>query len=331
MSRPTTSGEVLLSRDACLADVVVFVDGISRTGKSLLGPILSSFDRVEVERMEEIFEYVGALCAMGKIQRDCAISLLRLRADTYLYNSLIGRNSNFRVGDHSSVWNSSRWLTYVRRLRAPEGPPVLERLRAERPIFQNQTHDQLTYFHLHHEAFQNRLRVVEMIRHPIDLVDSWLRRGWGERFGEDPAAFTFCVRHQGRELPYYAIGWEDEYIESSELGRVLKMISRIWDANQATYGELTSDQKKQVMFIPFERFITAPHAYLPTVGNLLETSQTRRTAGALKRACCPREYDQEAHERRRKLIEGQASDDDRDILDRLIVGYERVVQEHGLG
>jgi hypothetical protein len=110
-----------LSRDSLLADAVVFVDGIARTGKSMLGPILASFDRVELERMEEIFEYVGTLHRLGKIDREAAVALLKLECDMHLYNSSIGRNVNFRFGDHSSVWRNPNRLRYFKRLFGKQG------------------------------------------------------------------------------------------------------------------------------------------------------------------------------------------------------------------
>lgn len=314
-----------LSRELRLARTVVFVDGITRAGKSMMSPILASFDRVEIERLEFITEYLGALYLMGKITRDAAVALLRTESDYHLYNSLIGRNTNFRFGDHSSVWrNPNRWR-YFKRLFARDGAPVVETVLRDRPIFQNVTHDQLANFGVLHEAFGEDLRILELVRHPVDLVDSWLRRGLGIRFGTDPLSATFCIRHQGQDLPYYAIGWEETYLSASPAGRVIRMIQSLWDRNQTTFASLNAQEKRLVFFVPFESFIQRPWPYLEPLAEFIGTRTTRHTSGALKRQKCPRKYEDNTAPKR-LMLEQQVSPDEKDIVQRLVEEYDTLVE-----
>lgn len=311
-----------VSRALSLAPEVVLVDGISRSGKSLLCPILASFARVEIERAEEILEYVGALYCMGKIERDAAVTLLRLETDMHLYNSMIGRNTNFRFSDHSSVWNTPCPLRYLTRLLAPDGQAVVQRIEAEQPIYQDHTHDQLMNFDLFDEACRGRLRMIEMIRHPVELVDSWMRRGWGTRFGGDPTALTICIEHQGQELPYYALGWEELYVSSTPLGRVIRMIASVWDANQKAYRSLTAEQRQRVFLVVFEAFIQHPATSLELLAAFVGSRTTRHTTAAVRRQRCPRRYSLALRQQRQDAIERQASSEERAMLSRLIDEYE---------
>lgn len=316
-----------LSRRTAIAGMVVLVDGIARSGKSLLGPILSSFERVEIERMEEIYEYVGALHRMGRITTDAAVALLRLEADMHFYNGLIGRNTNFRPADHSSVWQAPRPWRSVRRLWAAGGQAALERVRAERPIFQNMTHDQLVNFGLFREAFGEGLRVVEMIRHPVDLIDSWWRRGWGMRFGEDPYALTLCVDAGGRDVPFYALGWEQAYLDATPIGRIVRMIQGLWEANWRTYAALPEDRRAQVCVIPLAPLVARPWPYVDALAAFLGTATTPLTARILTRKRLPKPEDGEARNRLSQRLREQASAEERRIVDRLVEDYERVVGE----
>ena len=326
---PERQMAVSLSRDKHIAPTVVFVDGITRSGKSMLCPVLSSFERVEIERAEEIIEYVGALHHMGKLEREVAVTLLRMETDMHLYNSMIGRNTNFRVHDHSSVWKAPNPWRYIRRLFAPDGQAVLQRVAGERPIYQNHTHDQLANITLFDEAFGSRLRMLHMIRHPVDLVDSWMRRGWGSRFGQDPLALTFCIRHGEQELPYYALGWEAEYLAASPLGRILRMIARLWADNLRAYTGLTSAQRSRVLIIPFEEFVQRPKSHLAPIATLLDTRVTQATAAALKRERCPRPYSLALRQRRHTQLEQQATHEERAMLARLIDEYEALASTIG--
>lgn len=311
-----------VSRALSLTPTVVLVDGISRSGKSLLCPILASFERVEIERAEEILEYIGDLYAMGKIERDAAVTLLRLETDMHLYNAMIGRNTNFRFGDHSSVWSTPNPLRYLTRLLASDGQAVVQRIATERPIYQDHTHDQLTNFALFDDACWGRLRMIEMIRHPVELVDSWMRRGWGTRFGGDPTALTICIEHHGQELPYYALGWEELYVSSTPLDRVIRMVAGVWDANQKAYHALTAQQRPRIFVVAFEEFIQHPRTFLEPMATFLGTRTTRRTAAAVRRQRCPRRYSPSLRQQKQDELERQASSEEREILSRLIEEYE---------
>lgn len=321
----TETRTVTLSRELRLAQTIVLVDGLGRAGKSMMGPILASFDRVEIERLEEIIEYLGALYSVGKITRDAAVALLRMESDMHLYNSLIGRNTNFRFGDHSSVWrNPGRWR-YFKRLFARDGAPVVQTVLRDRPIFQNVTHDQLANFRIFHEAFGADLRMVEMLRHPVDLIDSWLRRGWGTRMGSDPLALTLCVRFQGQDLPYYAMGWEEAYLAASPAGRVIRVIQSVWDQNQTTFASLNAEERRLVFYVPLESFIQRPWSYLEPLAQFIGSETTRHTASALKRQRCPRKYENNTAAKRLMLQE-QITPEESDILQRLVEEYETLIE-----
>jgi hypothetical protein len=329
MSATAETNVPTLSREVRLARTVVFVDGITRSGKSMMGPILASFDRVEIERLEFITEYLGALYSMGKIDRDAAVALVQSETDYQLYNSVIGRNTNFRFGDHSSVWRNPKRLRYFMRLFAKDGSVAVRQIEEERPIFQNLTHDQLANFGILHEAFGADLRLVEMVRHPVDLADSWLRRGWGTRFGTEPLAHTFCIRHQGQDLPYYAIGWEETYLSASPTGRVIRIIQSLWDRNQTTFASLNSEEKRLIFYVPFESFIQRPWPYLEPLAEFIGTRTTRHTPSALKRQKCPRKYEENTGQKR-LMLEQQVSPEEKDIVQRLVEEYETLVENDAI-
>lgn len=319
-------GTSVLSRTVDLAETVVLVDGIGRAGKGMLGPILSSFERVEIERVEEIFEFVGIVYQLRKMTVDAAVMLLKTEVDRFLYNSMIARNTNIRPADHSSVWRNAHPLRYLKRLMAPEGEDVIRRVRRERPIFQTMTHDQLTNFALFREAFGERLRVVEVIRHPVDLVYSWWKKGWGTRYGEDPTALAFCLRYEGRDLPYYAMGWECEYLSATPVSRIVRMIAGLWEADWRVFSTLPPEQRRQVFWVPFESFIQQPMDYVPQLAAFLGTRPSKATPRLLRRQGCPRPDRFEDRQRKRDHILPQLTDETRAILDALCHDYDTLVK-----
>ena len=57
-----------------------------------------------------------------------------------------------------------------------------------------------------------------MIRDAVDLVDSWMRKQKGEMVGQDPLIDIVYIGWRGRDLPWYAAGWEDENLACSPMG-----------------------------------------------------------------------------------------------------------------
>jgi len=315
-----------LSRTSGIAQRVVLVDGIARSGKALIAPIISSFKNVEILRVEETLDLTGWIYAMGKISQDAAVAMLRMKTDINFYNGIIGRDTNFRFGDYSSVWKNSNPWRFFKRLRAKEGEPILNAVQQDGPIYQQTTHDQLGNLHLLTEAFGSQFRNIQMIRHPVDLVDSWMRRDLGNRFGVDPLAFTICFRHEGHDLPLYASGWEDEYLAASPAGRCIRMIEWIWDRNQRTYLSADETHRKQVFFIPFEDFVQRPMAYVGPLADFLGSATTGRTKNALKRQNCPRTLHHDVT-KKEQSIEGQVTKEEMAVMKRLVDEYRSMVLE----
>lgn len=299
---------IRLLRENVLADQVVLVDGFTRSGKSMLGPILASLERVEIERVEAIFEYTALLHSLGKIAPDAAAQLLRLEADTKLYESRIGRNVNWRYRDHSGVFNNPFKLRYLARLFGPDGQAVLETMRAEKPIFQVQTHDTLGMIDPFYPAFGKGLRVLEMIRDPIDLAHSWYRRGWGDRFTSDPLSFTFTYEGSDGQAPWYGLLLEEGYNSMPAVDRILRMILGLYRRTVDKVRSLDEEQRRQILWIPFERFVTAPEADLARIESFLGTRRTPGTAGVLKRERCPRSLPAADREKKRRELREKASD-----------------------
>jgi len=316
-------------RSARVAGDIVFVDGLTRSGKGLLGPILSAFERVEIERVEPSFEWVGAMAQLGKLSRDGAVALLRMLADEFLFNSMVGRNANFRWEDHSSVWHNPQPWVYFRRLFLPERDAALARIRLERPIFQNMTHRQLPNFRLLREAFGDGLRMVEMVRHPVDLVDSWMRKRKGERIGSDPQINVVCIDYRGHSLPYYVMGREEEFLAATPLGRVVLMLSIKFALSRDALSVLDAEERRRLFLIPLDGFLETPEPHLESLAAFLGTRPTRRMARILRRERVPRRLDRSARRERRRRIEAEATPAEREMLERLISDYEELEREIG--
>jgi len=300
---------------------VVLVNGTARCGKSLVSPIISTFDRVEIERIEGAFDFVSVSYYFDKINKDCAISLLRSFADEYGYEGYLSRNTNFRWSDHSSVFKSPNWKKYIRRLFEKEGEQTVVRIRDEQPIFQNLGHDQMRFVRLLLDAWPTTFRMIEIVRDPIDQIDAWSRRDWGRRFCVDPMALTPCIKFNDKAVPFYAHGWEQEYLEAAPMDRIIKMLYTLQLANREAYEKLNDKDKQQIKVIRFEDFVSDTYNYVEQLASFLKTTTTKSTKSAIHKQGCPRYQPPEKRTKRFETIKQEATSPYLELVNEMIEDY----------
>ena len=68
---------------------IILIDGISRTGKLLLGSLISSFDKMEHLEFGENFEFLLPAVKLKKVDLDFANSYLNNYLNQLIYNKYI--------------------------------------------------------------------------------------------------------------------------------------------------------------------------------------------------------------------------------------------------
>ena len=190
------------------------------------------------------------------------------------------------------------------------------------PIFQVQTHDMLQKIDLYLEAFGDGLRVIEMVRHPVDLVYSMDSHGYGTDIGVNPRAWELAIKYKAEHVPYYAFEWIDEFLNETPINRVIKIVERLTKQMMKKYKSFSKDQKNQVLFIPFEGFAESPDKYLDLISRFINSKTTKKTKKTLKRQNVPRKIDIKEREKKLNLIKEKASKECLQILDDLVEEYE---------
>ena len=94
---------------------------------------------------------------------------------------MIGRNSNFRPSDWTSIWNSSDPKKYVKRLVSDEGDSVFETIKVKEPLIPFMLHNAVWHAEIYFQSFPT-LKMVHLNRHPIDVIHSWHKRGYSSKF-----------------------------------------------------------------------------------------------------------------------------------------------------
>lgn len=272
------------TRPLSLCKQIIVLDGISGTGKTMFSPLLSSFDRVQNARFEYMFEYLCIATSKHKVSTDAAFSLLNLLADVKCYDGMISREVNFRPTDLSSVFNSSRPFKYLQQLFMSDGASVSARIEKENPSLLLVTHQLLGCMQPAIDAFGDRLRVVEMVRHPLYLLDHW--NSVMAIYETNPADFTLWLDFNRRQVPWFAKGWESDYIRASAFDRAIYSVASLMKHVFEYYQK--EGKSSAIAFVPFEHFVLSPGPYVRRMEDFLGSRSTSATQRALKSQKVPR-------------------------------------------
>ncbi len=269
---------------------VVFIDGFSGSGKSMIAPIVSSLQSAELWKLDHVFEYSLKLYSMGGMTLEAAETLIRIYIDIDTYNLRVGRDINFRESDDSSAQKNQLDERYIDRSKGPEGNVVTEMINLERPINIFMSHNIYSISAPLFNCLGDRLELfIIPVRHPYWLIDNWVKNDWSARIGKDPRELSLTYNHNGRVYPHYARGWEDRYDECSTYERAIFMLS-INGLKPNELGEdiFSSSHIGKMMFIPFENFATDPENYIDNICARLHSSRSDLTSKIMKSMNVPR-------------------------------------------
>lgn len=245
----------------------LIIDGPARVGKMFTAILVSNLERVEFAYIAPIVEHVGTLWRMGLLDNDSALAMLQLQLDNAMYDPAVGRHLNTRPGDILSVYKSLEFKDVLHRTFLPDGAEAVARINDGDRIPCLIGHDMLPNYQLFFRAVPT-LRFVYTQRHPVDAASSWYKRGWGERYGSDPRAFSPVLSYRGEPLPWWAVEWADEYLTLTPLDRSIRGSLYLTGLYRSA---LTGAPHARVHTVTYENLVTMPRNELERVAQFLGT------------------------------------------------------------
>ena len=150
---------------------ILIVDGQPGCGKSMFSKIIASMERVELASYLFELEFICRLNYFKKIKNDAAITMVQLLTDHKLYQSMMGREINFRYSDISSVFKDSNPLKYFLRIFQKGDQHINRKIKIEKPILNLTTHNILSVGEPLFLALKERLSIIEIVRHPLYMIN----------------------------------------------------------------------------------------------------------------------------------------------------------------
>lgn len=157
-----------------ITENVIFISGITRSGKSILCPIVSSFKKVENFTLNSTAEISVALFSLNLITKNVAKYLIKTSYNEIFYNLSIGRNINLKKFDYSSILNHKSLHEYRNRISSHDYKINFKKI-LKRNFFPTMFHDMVYGIDLLLEIFP-KSKILNLERHPVDLLCSWKKK-----------------------------------------------------------------------------------------------------------------------------------------------------------
>lgn len=304
-------------------DKPLFISGLTRSGKTMLAPIISSLERVEKVNINYQFEFIPMINIVNSLSDRVAVTIMRFFLENHVYENKIGRNINFRLNDVTSALSSKEPMEYISRLNNEDGDNVFENIHKSRRIFLLLVHDALWHCKIYFKAFPN-LKMVHIERHPTDLIFSWFNKGYGSDFYDNPRNALLTINWGDNILPYYAHTWEEEYINLPEMGRIIKMVNMIQNKGEKAHRSLSAKYKKNIFFIKYNNILSNPEVAIENISKFLETKQSFHTPIAKRNARVPRKIKLDERKKKQNTIKKLSNQETYHLLLSMIDQYEKI-------
>ncbi len=285
---------------------LVFVDGITRSGKSMAGPIISSFRGAYAFQHQAILDNLMPLLKKKSITIDAAKSLLVFYFNQNVYSLNISRGINFRPGDHSSVTKDKDYKSFVKNLKKPDGDYVIKEIkkRNHAPIYMS--HDLLSMIDIF-EKINLNYKMVYTYRHPIDNIFSLIQRYQRVKAKNklkynynNPRIYSMMIRKNNILLPYYTSGNENLFLKLNHSEKYTFYFLHSLKNSINQYKKLKD--KKKIFLLSYDDFATNTKQEVKKLSKFLLLKESNFTVRSLKNENLPRKLNSKLRTKKMKII-----------------------------
>ncbi len=286
----------MIRRNNTYFNDIIYVDGISGVGKSLLSQLISFGNNVEKQRTDETMGYICVLNHLKLLSENDAATTLQLLSDLATYNSYISREINLRFYDVSSVFRNPKKFKYLKNLLRDDTVGVVDEILKFKPKLNIISHNIFQVSKPLLKAFGNRLKIILVVRNPVYILKDWSH--YLERIGKDPGELTPAVGEKG-EYPWFAENL-DEYKKLRPFEKAINCLNSLTKLQEQMENSGLFDETN-LLVIPYESFVFESEKWVDNICYFLKLNNVLELKKYLPKIGCPRKSLNETSNKWRKL------------------------------
>lgn len=260
---------------------ILLLDGLSGSGKSVFSSVFSQLLDYNPPRFHFGLEWFLIGSSKEGVDDAFAPAWLELLVDQLTYDWSIAREVNLRPGDSTSILKLSSGR-HILNLLKPGGPGALNAKNTRG--LQLITHQIFPSYPILSRVFEDRLFFVEIVRKPLSIYPHWV--AYVSRHGKDPLDFTLLHGDEAAEAPWFFGGSLARYKESNNETKAALLLTSLY---RQLFDFVDSyGAKREVLVVPFERFVLQPDAFLSEIEKMSGSEFSKNLGRVLRSQRVPR-------------------------------------------
>ena len=246
---------------------IILVDGLSGTGKVIIQDLLLSLRNCSKYYSSMILEQIVVSEMLNGDKESYGNAFMKQIIDNLAYNHCIGRDSNTRISDHSSILKTPHLIDEVLKLtRSGRGEKETTYLINKKNIIQLFVHS-TSFFNTIYEDNFERLTPIYIIRSPLNVIPTYAK--YLPRIIADPREFTPKISFNGKDIPWYFHENPDLFFSLTDIEASAFIHAYAYKSLFEKLKSKNGRNDKDIFLFDFEDLIKKPFETIGWIGNKL--------------------------------------------------------------
>ena len=268
---------------------IIIMDGLSGSGKRLLGSLLSGIPKVDQFVLSQYIDQTASLFEEGKIDFETAVYLLRTNHNLVYYDNIILRHANFRKSDETSITKHPRYK-YIKQRTAPNDVKVYQKFK-NKIVMQYCTHFTSNFSAPYFAAFRKQLIFIKLVRSPTNLEMIKKLAFWSIKWGQPKCRdgyIKFYDKKNKKIYPHFMKNKSNEFIKANKYEKAILIME--WAYQKKELGNFSNEKKygSKIILLPFEKLVNKPKKYLKLISKYIGSKLDKTSYSLFKKHKVPR-------------------------------------------
>ena len=271
---------------------IVFINGFGASGKTMLSPIISSMDRVESPVFPYEIQWISSFLYSSKMDEHLYSEFIRQYCDNTIYNLTMGRNSNFRFSDISSIFQSRKRFKFLKRIFEKGDNASVDEIKIKKPIVNFTTSALLLFINEIAKSLGNRMLFIETFRDPLYMFKQAKINHKEVHVEKREKNFTFEVFEENERSFYFDYYSNIDQFRNLDLSKsneqIVKYLERVYQFYFNFDFNKIDMKGGKLICLPFEKFVFGPDKWIEEILSFLDIGKTKNLIKELKKQKVPR-------------------------------------------